>query len=314
MAGRWILAALALAGLATVGLTLPGPHAPQAGAARADLWSGFYTSSAPAPKEIRNSAPYLSPNTAAAMSGPSDPVGDSVCLRAILTAQARHGIPGNLLLAIGIQEAGRGGPNGLTVWPWTVNANGEGAFFRDKAAALDWVRGKMMAGVQSIDVGCMQVNQKWHGTAFSSLDQAFDPYVNADYAARYLVSLYRETGDWWSAAARYHSGTKQYQDIYLTSLTRNMQVAAANAPRFHALAALPAPAGGATPRPLPMPAAAGSDLAGSGDDLLLTAVTPQPPVFWGSAGGGDDGSAGGSYSIYSNHPIQPVLPGYRDTF
>ncbi len=62
-------------------------------------------------------------------------------------------------------------------------------------------------GVQSIDVGCMQVNLLYHPSAFATLDQAFDPAPNASYAARFLRSLYARLGDWPEAAAAYHSFT-----------------------------------------------------------------------------------------------------------
>ena len=40
-----------------------------------------------------------------------------------------------------------------------------------------------------MDVGCMQVNLYHHAHAFSSLDNAFDPQSNVDYAARFLRSI-----------------------------------------------------------------------------------------------------------------------------
>ncbi len=45
------------------------------------------------------------------------------------------------------------------------------------------------AGMQSIDVGCMQINLRAHPAAFASIDDAFDPAANADYAARFLRDL-----------------------------------------------------------------------------------------------------------------------------
>ena len=256
------------------------------GFASAELWSSFYTSSAP-------------PKPKLPVSVPVQPAIDdhSVCLAEILKAQARYGIPDNVLLAIGIQEAGRSTRKGLTVWPWAVNAEGEGAFFTSKAAMVSWVRAKQASGVQSIDVGCMQINQKWHKKGFVSLEHAADPAINVDYAARYLRSLYQEEGNWWQAAGRYHSSTQKYKDIYLSSLARNQQVANAKAGQFQArigkitLAAAPAP----TPAPEPR--------------------MPTPEIFWGAEGDNPaSDTQSGSFSIYSNHPIRPVLPEYRELF
>ncbi len=44
-----------------------------------------------------------------------------------------------------------------------------------------------------------------HPAAFPSLAQAFEPVVNAAYAATFLVRLYAQTGDWTTATAHYHS-------------------------------------------------------------------------------------------------------------
>ncbi len=62
-------------------------------------------------------------------------------------------------------------------------------------------------GIQSIDVGCGQVNLMDHPDAFASLDLAFDPQVNAAYAGKFLKELYDQTGDWTKAVAQYHSAT-----------------------------------------------------------------------------------------------------------
>ena len=45
----------------------------------------------------------------------------------------------------------------------------------------------------------------YHPDAFMTLDQAFDPVANADYAAHFLVSLHDRLGSWDAAVAAYHS-------------------------------------------------------------------------------------------------------------
>src|SRR3546814_8505474 len=80
-----------------------------------------------------------------------------------------------------------GGP--LTIWPWSVNSEGNGRYFKDKASAIQWVREEQARGVRSIDVGCMQINLRWHPDAFSDLDEAFDPAANTAYSAKYLATL-----------------------------------------------------------------------------------------------------------------------------
>ncbi len=64
-------------------------------------------------------------------------------------------------------------------------------------------------GVRNIDVGCMQVNLRYHPDAFASIEAAFDPATNVAYAARYLMSLNQATRSWSQAIGRYHSATPE---------------------------------------------------------------------------------------------------------
>ena len=162
-----------------IGLSMTGP-------AGADLWEGFYT-----PRGAATQAVVL--ETIPALQSAKNPSG-SACIDAILAAERRHDIPGNLLVAIGYQEAGAPVSGAMTVWPWTINVAGEGARFATRAAAIRAVRKARSQGVSSIDVGCLQVNLKWHPDAFPTLEAAFDPMRNAAYAARFLTRLRDETG------------------------------------------------------------------------------------------------------------------------
>jgi len=132
-----------------------------------------------------------------------------LCRQAIESAAPAHGVPTALLAAMGRVESGRRDRTGTAShpWPWTVDAEGQGAFYDSKAEAIAAVRVLQARGVRSIDVGCMQVNLMHHPDAFGSLAQAFDPTANADYAARFLHDLFGQTGTWPKAAALYHSAT-----------------------------------------------------------------------------------------------------------
>jgi hypothetical protein len=129
------------------------------------------------------------------------------CRAAIGAAERGHGIPPQLLASIGRVESGRRDPStGMWgAWPWTINSEGQGSYFESKADAISAVMALQARGVRSIDVGCMQVNLMHHPTAFASLDMAFEPAVNADYAARFLVQLNGQSADWTKATASYHS-------------------------------------------------------------------------------------------------------------
>ncbi len=139
-----------------------------------------------------------------------------LCRQAVDAAERGHAIPQHLLSAIALVESGRKDPEtgSFSPWPWAVNAEGEGHFYATKAEAIAAVRAMQARGVSSIDVGCLQVNLMHHPHAFASLDQAFDPNANADYAAQFLTQLHAQTGDWTRAAAQYHSMTPELALAY----------------------------------------------------------------------------------------------------
>lgn len=144
-----------------------------------------------------------------AVSRIGQPSQSGLCRVAVTAAETALHVPDAFLSAIAKVESGRPDPatGALAAWPWAVNAEGVGSFYATKAEAIAAVRALQARGVRSIDVGCMQVNLLQHPDAFASLDQAFDPAVNALYAAGFLVNLFHQTGSWPLAAAAYHSMT-----------------------------------------------------------------------------------------------------------
>jgi soluble lytic murein transglycosylase-like protein len=140
----------------------------------------------------------------------------SLCERAVTTVESATGLPEHLLQAISLTESGRIEPlsGRFRAWPWTINAEGQGWFFRTRQDAVAAVKGLQARGVQSIDVGCLQVNLMYHPNAFVSLDEAFDPGANARYAARFLNALYAQGKDWAHAISAYHSETPALGEPY----------------------------------------------------------------------------------------------------
>jgi len=138
------------------------------------------------------------------------------CEAAIAAVEKTPHIPDKLMPAISRVESGRLDPvtKRVRAWPWTINVEGAGFFFDAKDQAVAAVRALQARGVRSIDIGCMQVNLMHHPTAFASLDEAFEPAVNARYAAQFLMALYRQTGDWSLAAANYHSANVDRGEDY----------------------------------------------------------------------------------------------------
>jgi hypothetical protein len=129
------------------------------------------------------------------------------CAAFIQASEAREGIPTGLLGAIARVESGGGPYAGDDAgWPWTLNATTEGGqYFARKDDAVAAVRALLSRGVRSVDVGCMQMNLKYHPDAFGSLGDAFDPEHNVAAAARFLKELHATTGSWEEAVARYHN-------------------------------------------------------------------------------------------------------------
>lgn len=140
----------------------------------------------------------LSPHALAAMTPP-----DCETLAARLGAQA--GLPEGLLPAIARIESGRSGKGGTRAWPWTLNTAGQGHYFDTSSDALRYLDAVLAKGQRNVDIGCMQINYRWHGENFPSVQAMMDPVTNISYAIEFLKRLRAETGSWSGAVQRYHS-------------------------------------------------------------------------------------------------------------
>ena len=131
----------------------------------------------------------------------------TLCEDQAARTERAHDLPAHLLAAIAKTESGRwhAERRETLAWPWTVMAEGRGRFLPTKAAAIDTVRELQARGVRNIDVGCMQVNLYHHPDAFDSLEAAFDPATNLDYAATFLAELREDARSWTKAVGQYHS-------------------------------------------------------------------------------------------------------------
>jgi len=141
----------------------------------------------------------------------------NLCAAETTDMERRAGIPRHLLTAISLAESGRwdGASRANVAWPWTVTAEGRGRFFGSREEAVAEVEILMTQGVRNIDVGCMQVNLQYHGAAFESLNEAFDPRANTAYAAHYLKAMHQTTNNWMQAAGYYHSTTPEKNAPYM---------------------------------------------------------------------------------------------------
>ncbi len=149
-----------------------------------------------------------------------------LCLRETARIEKKEGIQKHLLSAISLVETGRYRkeyPTGVA-WPWTVRTAEKGSYFDTKREAMDFVNELRKKGEESIDVGCMQINLKFHPDAFKDLDEAFDPAKNIAYAVKFLKRNYKETNSWGAAATQYHSKNSEkamkYEDLLLSAWKR----------------------------------------------------------------------------------------------
>ncbi len=138
-----------------------------------------------------------------------------VCDAAAQQVAQETGVPLSVLRAITRTETGRGSDGTLRPWPWTVNMQGKGVWFDTEDQARMYVFRHFKQGARSFDVGCFQINYRWHGQAFNSIEEMFDPLINTRYAAKFLGDLHSELGDWTQAAGAYHSRTQKYADRYM---------------------------------------------------------------------------------------------------
>lgn len=131
-----------------------------------------------------------------------------MCSIAAAKAEKEFNIKPNLLQTIAMVESGRW-DNKLgkrIAWPWTVHANGKGYYYDSKEKAIAAVKAMQKKGITNIDVGCMQINLKYHGKAFNAITEAFEPEKNVAYSAKFLNQLHkRNKKDWKKTAMHYHS-------------------------------------------------------------------------------------------------------------
>jgi hypothetical protein len=157
---------------------------------------------------------------ALARPGEATPSPADLCEAAAAQAAEETGVPLSVLRAISLAETGRrlrdetSGAARFAPWPWAANQAGAGQWFAARAEAEEAVQALLDSGVQNVDIGCFQINHFWHGAAFASVQEMFDPLQNARYAARLLRSHFEESGDWSLAAGAYHSKTPEFATRY----------------------------------------------------------------------------------------------------
>ncbi|MCT2577121.1 MAG: lytic transglycosylase domain-containing protein [Mesorhizobium sp.] len=142
------------------------------------------------------------------------------CEPEILRAADRYGVPAGILYAVGLTETGKKG----SLQPNALNVEGKVVFPRSRGEALATFENARREGKTLIDLGCMQINHRYHGAQFRSVEDMLDPHQNVDYAARFLASLHARHMTWSMAVARYHAGPDNdpAQKVYVCRVIANM--------------------------------------------------------------------------------------------
>ncbi len=151
----------------------------------------------------------------------ADLFGKPNCEEIASVIEKEANLPKYLLSSISRVEAGRKLSNGETRgWPWTLNHAGKGLFFDDKDAALNYLKQAVASGSRNIDVGCMQLNYRWHKMAFSSIEEMIDPELNVRYAAKFVNELYERHNTWEDVIKHYHSNKKKFNIPYFQKVAK----------------------------------------------------------------------------------------------
>lgn len=137
-----------------------------------------------------------------------------LCESAALRAAEETGVPADVVLAIALTETGRRQDGRMRPWPWTANAEGQGHWFDSRTEAAAFARQLLARGQTLFDLGCFQINWRWHGENFRAPEDLLDPLTAARYAARLLAQLHDELGSWEQAAGAYHSRTPEHAARY----------------------------------------------------------------------------------------------------
>ena len=127
-------------------------------------------------------------------------------LAMIAKYEKNHLIPSGLLLAVIKTES--------SLNPFALNINGKSQYFECKEEAVKAINKAISSGVTNIDIGLAQINYRWHGGKFDSIDSMISAEPNISYAAEYLSNLKLKHGDWHKALRHYHSAKLVYHKEY----------------------------------------------------------------------------------------------------
>lgn len=143
-----------------------------------------------------------------------------LCEAEMKRASAKYGVPLGMLYSVGLTETGVRG----SLHPYALNIEGQAVFANSRAEARRRFEAARQSGATLVDLGCMQINHRYHRAKFASVDQMLDPRKNVEYAASFLRELKGRHDTWTMAVARYHAGPNNNpaQKRYVCRVIRNM--------------------------------------------------------------------------------------------
>lgn len=128
------------------------------------------------------------------------------CLVAIDKYEKLYNIPTGLLKAVSKIESEYN--------PLALNDGLETHRFKTKEEVIDRISYLIEIGRTNFDIGCMQINYRWHGKNFTSPEEMLDVTWNVRYAASLIAGLYKDHGSWQAAIRHYHSYEPKFYKIY----------------------------------------------------------------------------------------------------
>jgi hypothetical protein len=107
---------------------------------------------------------------------------------------------------VALTESARAFNDTVAPWPWALNRNGKTVYPDGHEDAAAHVRSLLASGHQSIDIGLMQVNLRWHGHRVQRAEDLLDPVTNLHVGADILAeSIASAPDDLALGVGRYHS-------------------------------------------------------------------------------------------------------------
>lgn len=219
------IAALFGVGLMAMGLTA-GTAEASGSARRHHATAAAQTREAPPPAQatpISVAPPWAATPNLPALADEDDgaPPGSprAACLEALRAAEARHGLPPGLLVAIGLNESG--------LHANALNIGGRAIYPETRAEAERLLR---QARSSYVMAGCLQVNARVH--ARGGQVWPLDPSAAAEWAARFLQTHYARSGDWAEVLRRWHGASRSNARIYVCRVRGKIEAVEPNSPIF----------------------------------------------------------------------------------